>query len=191
MSRVCLRFRANVSCSQWRKKQTVNFTFKFRNTVCDRCYSSAANYWWTCSHGACQIEQSRSRHSSDLSPGVSVAGTDGQEMLEWSWSRPSQLSVSPSASSLAPAQTQPDVLLVSQWRAPTPSWPPRQDLTWLSSFNLYLYREASLRKHPVYEKAEAKKRRLPLSWKPSSVWQDIFGGNCRSVVEGGVHDFKK
>lgn len=87
-----------------KKKQTVNSTFKFRNTVCDRCCSSAANYWWTCSHGACQIEQSRSRHSSDLSPGVSVAGTDGQEMLEWSWSRPSQLSVSPSASSLAPAQ---------------------------------------------------------------------------------------
>lgn len=63
-----------------------------------------ANYWRSCSHGACQIEQSRSRHSSDLSPGVSVAGTDGQEMLEWRWSRPSRLSVSPSAPSLAPVQ---------------------------------------------------------------------------------------
>ena len=56
-------------------------------------------------HWVCQIEQSRSRHSSDFSPGVSVrwGQMDGRRW-SGSWSRPSRLSVSPSASSLAPAQ---------------------------------------------------------------------------------------
>jgi hypothetical protein len=44
---------------------------------------------------ACQRDKRKQGHSSDFPPDVFEAGTDGEEMLEWSWRKPRHHRVSP------------------------------------------------------------------------------------------------
>lgn len=137
-----------------------------------------ANYCQNCSHWACQIEQSRSRHLSDFSS------------PEWAWqgqmdkgcwsgagvSPASSVSVHPlhpwrSLNSVGRPVSQP--MQGTHHITPHPPTTPTQHwvLTWLSSFNLYLCRKSHWEN--LFILLRAKRDGCLLRLKPSSIWQGV------------------